>query len=259
MSKDHRASKRIPRKPTAKVVTPTTPAPSSPPRDADIIKQVHDLEAYSRSLPWRPGPYPNAKAASFFDLAWTMASDANEVVRRTWADTVARYQMGDRILALMDSLLAARERLSVPDSPRVQRVVDAVRDLLGAMPSMRRHGDATWDRQFQSAVDAIEDARRVGPAQSAPPTAMGGKTVFTPTAQDLDILSTLSRRVGRVHGSKLSVLGVGQKVLSERLKRLEDEGMVDRAEGEKRGYAITPKGRALVENNAPNKRQQSAP
>lgn len=203
--------------------------------------------------------YSRRRPKSFCDEAREVAINADLLVRCFDANSPQRIVNIRDLINDVSCVHYARRQLAAPDSPRVQRVIDTINEVLHILPSICKGGDATWGRQLQTLFDAIEGARSIGPAQSAPPAAKGGKAVFTPTAQDLDILGTLSRRVGRVHGSKLSVLGVGQKVLSERLKRLEDEGMVDRAEGEKRGYAITPNGRALVENNAPNKRQQSAP
>lgn len=69
---------------------------------------------------------------------------------------------------------------------------------------------------------------------------------FTPKDTDIDILRTLVKRKTRTPGYALNVSGVGETTKNKRLRIMEKHGFVDRAEGEKSGWAISPLGRQIL-------------
>lgn len=74
---------------------------------------------------------------------------------------------------------------------------------------------------------------------------------FVPLECDWNILEYLANRDAREKAENIAVRGAGATLLKKRLRALERAGWIDRKEGKRSGYAITPLGREkLRDRNA---------
>jgi hypothetical protein len=115
--------------------------------------------------------------------------------------------------------------------------------------------ESNTDRAF--AKNLLEEVERI--ARTSSPAAFAGakastNPTFVPTDKDIEILEVLGRRQTRCKADVLAVPGVGEGVKKTRLPILERAGLVDRAEGKRRGWAISPTGRTLLASSAHAKR-----
>lgn len=96
---------------------------------------------------------------------------------------------------------------------------------------------------IDSASDKLHDwtKARIGELSLASANEVSPPT-FVPIEQDIEILRELACRKTRVCADTFDVRGVGMRMVKQRLPQLEKHELVDRAEGKRRGFAITKKG-----------------
>ena len=221
-------------------------APTSP-RQQNASAAVTDVSA--------PGPV-HSLAQLFRDFAlqtramivWQAGAEGiNDLSEKQWADVKAKW--GKKVLAAAWYVRGIHVYLSTAYPRPIEEAVKLTRltsDLMHVwLPAFRPGSiDQQW---FERLMKIMEDceywAAVLATISAAADVAEDG---FTPTDADVEILKALEQRQTLCKADSLSVRNVGEHKIKSRLPELEKHGLVDRPEGLRSGWAITPKGRDLL-------------